>query len=66
LGKKYGDYHIKSSNDMALYLLEEMKVGVVPGSAFGVDNSVRISFSPPLLTVKNGLQAIIDGFNQLN
>lgn len=64
-GKRYGEYQINSSYDMAIYLLNEMKVGIVPGSAFGADNSIRLSFSPPLMTVKSGLSRIIDGFNQL-
>ena len=36
---------IGSSDDMALFLLEEARVAFVPGSAFGEDRCVRISFS---------------------
>jgi aspartate aminotransferase len=36
---------ISSSDDFAEFLLEEARVAVVPGSAFGEDRSVRISFA---------------------
>ena len=36
---------IASSDDLAEFLLDEAKVAVVPGSAFGDDSSIRISFA---------------------
>lgn len=36
---------IKDSIDLSMFLLQEAKVAVVPGSAFGKDGFIRISFS---------------------
>jgi aspartate aminotransferase len=40
-----GGKAIASSLDMASYLLDEARVAVVPGSAFGDDRSLRLSFA---------------------
>lgn len=36
---------INNSLDLSLYLLEEAKVSTVPGSAFGADDCIRISYA---------------------
>jgi aspartate aminotransferase len=36
---------IKNSNDLVTYLLEEAKVAVIPGEAFGMDGFFRISYA---------------------
>jgi aspartate aminotransferase len=46
---------IKNSADFANYLLEEAKVAVVPGSAFGADAYVRISFAISIKDLAKGL-----------
>jgi aspartate aminotransferase len=43
--KKSGDYHIKNGTDLSLYLLEKAHVSVVPGSAFGDDRYIRLSYA---------------------
>jgi aspartate aminotransferase len=45
LGKSYGKYLILSDMDLAMYLLETAHVAIVPGSAFGSANCIRISFA---------------------
>ena len=51
---------IKAANDLALseYLLEKAGVAVVPGSAFGTEGYVRISFATSMENLKKALQRI--------
>ena len=44
-GKKAGTGTINNSMDLCLYLLEEGHIATVPGSAFGVEGCVRISYA---------------------
>lgn len=44
-GKTYKDYKINNSNDLAMYLLYEANVALVPGAAFGDDNCIRFSYA---------------------
>ncbi|MDY0015275.1 MAG: pyridoxal phosphate-dependent aminotransferase [Bacteroidales bacterium] len=44
-GKSYEEYHIKDSNDLAMYLLYEANVALVPGAAFGDDSCIRLSYA---------------------
>jgi aspartate aminotransferase len=44
-GKGSGGGIVASSLDMAQYLLDEARVALVPGSAFGDDRSLRLSFA---------------------
>ena len=36
---------IKSSNDLAMYLLEDAKISLVPGDDFGAPNCIRLSYA---------------------
>ena len=36
---------IKSSNDLAMYLLEDAKISLVPGEDFGAPNCIRLSYA---------------------
>jgi len=44
-GKKYDRYNIQNSNDLCMYLLYEANVALVPGSAFGDDDCIRLSYA---------------------
>jgi aspartate aminotransferase len=44
-GRVWGGRAIGGSDDFSEFLLEEARVAVVPGSAFGDDSSIRISFA---------------------
>lgn len=43
--KSDGEFFIQNSIDLAMYLLSDARVAVVPGSAFGSEGYIRISFS---------------------
>lgn len=64
-GKTYGQYEIKNSYDLCLYLLAEAHVALVSGDAFGNDNCIRFSYatSPEMIAeavkrVKNALERL--------
>lgn len=52
----YGKAGIRDSQDLATYLLEKAAVAVVPGSAFGDDDCIRLSYATSLDTIKEGLR----------
>ncbi len=45
----------KNDSDLALYLLEEAKVAVVPGSAFGFEGHLRISIALDMDSLKTAM-----------
>ena len=59
-GKKCGAREITDSVSFADALLDEMKVAVVPGSAFGADDCVRLSYSLSMEDMLEGLRRIDD------
>jgi aspartate aminotransferase len=58
IGKKGKDGVIKNSVDLATFLLEEAKVAVVPGIAFGMDNNIRLSVATSMEELKEGIEKI--------
>ncbi len=64
-GKKAGDREISSSADLALYLLDEAKVALVHGSAFGDDNHIRLSYATSLDDIKRGVLRIKEAVGKL-
>ncbi len=58
LNKKYNGEEITDSVSFAEKLLEEKKVAVVPGAAFGCNNYIRLSFATSDDNIKNGIQRI--------
>ncbi|HCZ11412.1 MAG TPA: aspartate aminotransferase [Nitrospiraceae bacterium] len=64
-GKKAGDRAINSSLDMAMYLLEDAKVALVHGEAFGDDNFIRISYATSMENIKKGLDRIREALANL-
>lgn len=45
IGRRFQNETIQNSTDLSLFLLEHAHVSVVPGSAFGDDRCLRISFA---------------------
>lgn len=58
IGKKIKGYSINSSEDLCKALLEEEKVAVIPGEAFGTDKYVRLSYATSLENIIKGLDRI--------
>jgi len=57
--------HISSSSDLALYLLEEAKVALVPGEAFGDDFYIRLSYATSIDEIKKGINRIREAVGKL-
>ena len=57
-GKKVGNRIIKGSVDLTDYLLDDAKVAVVPGEAFGAEGYIRLSYATSMDNIKKGLERI--------
>ncbi len=51
----YGKHGITDSTSFTAYLLEEARVAVVPGIAFGADEYVRISYATSMERIREGI-----------
>ena len=59
-GKTIKGMQIKGSLDLAEMLLNEAKVAVVPGIAFGSDNHFRLSYATSMANIDKGLDRIAE------
>lgn len=64
-GKKGKTGIISNSQDMAEYLLEKVDVAVVPGSAFGNDRHIRLSYATSMKNIEEGMQRIHSAVSEL-
>jgi aspartate aminotransferase len=64
-GKSVNGKRIRSSSDLAAYLLEEARVALVSGEAFGADAYIRLSYATSLETIVKGLDRIEQAANKL-
>ena len=60
LGRRAGDERIASSEDLSVYLLEQARVAVVPGEAFGAPGHIRISYAASTERIREGIARIRD------
>ena len=65
-GKSTGDRVIENSDDLCLYLLEEAKVALVTGNAFGSPACVRISYAAAMDELKEAMHRISTALNKLD
>jgi aspartate aminotransferase len=56
-------FQIKGSQDLADFLLDCVKVGVVPGVGFGADKNMRLSFATSEVEINRGLDRIKKALN---
>ena len=56
----YSRLGVAGSVEFAQRLLEEGRVAVVPGEAFGMDSTVRLSFATDMETIARGLDRIAE------
>ena len=64
-GRTYNGKVIKDSMDFAAYLLDEFKVAIVPGVAFGDDKCARLSYATSLENIRKGLDRIEEAISKL-
>jgi aspartate aminotransferase len=56
---------VKDSSGLAMYLLEEANVALVPGDAFGDDGYIRISYATSLEDVRKALERMREALEKL-
>lgn len=66
LNKSYNGSTIRNSYDLAHYLLEEARVILIPGAAFGSDNHIRISYTTSMERLGEGMNRIESALKKLN
>lgn len=64
VAKLYGG-SVNSSDALAEYLLTEAGVAVVPGSGFGADANIRLSYATSLDNIKKGVARLADAVAKL-
>ncbi|MEK7272144.1 MAG: pyridoxal phosphate-dependent aminotransferase [Nitrospirota bacterium] len=64
-GRSFKGNSIKSSMDLSAYLLDEAKVAVVPGAAFGDDRYIRLSYATSMENIQKGLDRIENALSNL-
>ena len=61
----FGKGPVRDSQSLANYLIEEARVSVVPGSAFGHDDCVRISYATSMDRLHEGVRRIAEAVKKL-
>ena len=64
-GKSFNGKKISNSTEFAAYLLEEAKVALVPGVAFGADKYARLSYAIGMENIKKGMDRIEEAIKNL-
>lgn len=59
-GKTFKGKQINNSDDLAMFLLDEVYVSTVAGSAFGMDNCLRISYAASEEQLEDAMRRIKD------
>jgi len=64
-GRRRGERVIGNSLDLAAFLLDEADVAVVPGSAFGDDRYIRLSYATSMKNIEEGAKRIRSAVSRL-
>jgi aspartate aminotransferase len=64
-GRSAGGRPVSGSESMAEYLIDEGRVALVPGNAFGSDRHLRISFAVKNDVIEEGLRAMVKALEKL-
>lgn len=64
-GKRFKGKPIKDATDLCMYLLNEAHVATVPGSAFGADDYIRLSYAAAEEDLRTALKRIKQAIEQL-
>jgi len=65
LGTGYQGWKVDSSQDLAAYLLEKAEVAVVPGSAFGAEGWIRLSYTLSVKKIEEAMDRIEQALTNL-
>lgn len=64
-GKCFSGKSINNSTDLCAYFLEQARVAIVPGIAFGADDYVRFSYATSLKNISEGIDRIEEAVSRL-
>ncbi|MGA8263976.1 MAG: pyridoxal phosphate-dependent aminotransferase, partial [Ignavibacteriaceae bacterium] len=64
-GKSVDDITINNSTDFAMYLLNKANIAVVPGSAFGAEGFIRISYATSMESIKEACRRLKETLQHL-
>ena len=64
-GRRFGDRSIANSVELSEFLLEDAGVAVVPGSAFGNDDHIRLSYATSMKNIEEGIGRITRAVEKL-
>lgn len=65
-GKSYNGKEIKNANDLSLFLLDEAKVALVTGEAFGNPNCIRISYAASEKVLEEAMKRIKEALSKIS
>ena len=63
--KSDGEKEIKNSFDFAMYILSDAKIAAVPGSAFGAEGFLRLSYATSMDNLKEGVSRLKESLKKL-
>jgi aspartate/methionine/tyrosine aminotransferase len=64
--KSYKGWRIMCSLDLAMYLLNEARIALVPGSAFGAEGFMRISYANSIENLTDAVNRVRTALEKLN
>ncbi|NUN68910.1 MAG: pyridoxal phosphate-dependent aminotransferase [Bacteroidetes bacterium] len=64
-GKSHNGVKVKNSDDMAQYLIREAQVVTVPGSGFGANNNIRLSYACSMQELEKAAARMKDALSRL-
>lgn len=64
-GKGNGERVIQDSFDMCDYILQEVRVALVPGGAFLSPNTIRVAYTNSMACIKEGMDRIETALTKL-
>lgn len=65
-GKSYNGNKITGSASFAEYLLQVPNVAVIPGTGFGADGNIRLSYATSMENIKKGVTRIAEAVSKLS
>lgn len=65
-GKSNDSVKIENSTDLALFLLNEAQIAIVPGSAFGAEGYLRLSYATSLENLEDAVKRLKEALGKLN
>jgi aspartate/methionine/tyrosine aminotransferase len=66
MNRSYNGTTVNNSLELAMYLLNEAKIALVPGSAFGAEGFMRFSYATSLENLSEAVNRLKEALNKLN